>query len=107
MKGKFTITPLKNKLMKMPFFSISTFTCSKPLLYTIHLIYICFLFLGSLTQAIRNFAKGLESWLSAAMAGCPSDMVDIKVRISLTLFTLEHVIYVYQTILLYFFPLFI
>lgn len=34
---------------------------------------------GSLTQAIRNFAKGLESWLSAAMAGCPSDMVDIKV----------------------------
>ncbi|XP_014261272.1 DNA-binding protein RFX2 isoform X3 [Cimex lectularius] len=34
---------------------------------------------SSLTQAIRNFAKGLESWLSAAMQGCPTDMVDIKV----------------------------
>ncbi|XP_073976592.1 regulatory transcription factor Rfx isoform X3 [Rhodnius prolixus] len=34
---------------------------------------------SSLTQAIRNFAKGLESWLSSAMQGCPSDMIDIKV----------------------------
>uniref|UniRef100_A0A1B6CLU1 RFX-type winged-helix domain-containing protein n=1 Tax=Clastoptera arizonana TaxID=38151 RepID=A0A1B6CLU1_9HEMI len=34
---------------------------------------------SSLTQAIRNFAKGLESWLKAAMVGCPQDMVDIKV----------------------------
>ncbi|XP_014281285.1 DNA-binding protein RFX2 isoform X3 [Halyomorpha halys] len=34
---------------------------------------------SSLTQAIRNFAKGLESWLSSAMVGCPPDMVDIKV----------------------------
>lgn len=36
---------------------------------------------GSLTQAIRNFAKGLESWLTSAMAGCPQEMVDIKVLI--------------------------
>jgi len=36
-------------------------------------------FLGSLTQAIRNFAKGLESWLTAAMAGCPEEMMHIKV----------------------------
>lgn len=34
---------------------------------------------SSLTQAIRNFAKGLESWLTSAMAGCPQEMVDIKV----------------------------
>ncbi|KAK9501132.1 hypothetical protein O3M35_002232 [Rhynocoris fuscipes] len=34
---------------------------------------------SSLTQAIRNFAKGLESWLSSAMQGCPTDMIDIKV----------------------------
>uniref|UniRef100_A0A146KXS1 Transcription factor RFX3 n=6 Tax=Lygus hesperus TaxID=30085 RepID=A0A146KXS1_LYGHE len=34
---------------------------------------------SSLTQAIRNFAKGLESWLSSAMQGCPSDMIEIKV----------------------------
>ena len=26
----------------------------------------------SLTQAIRNFAKSLESWLTAAMADCPT-----------------------------------
>jgi len=36
-------------------------------------------FPGSLTQAIRNFAKGLESWLTAAMAGCPEEMMHIKV----------------------------
>jgi regulatory factor X 1/2/3 len=34
---------------------------------------------SSLTQAIRNFAKGLESWLTAAMAGCPEEMMHIKV----------------------------
>nr|XP_053646238.1 DNA-binding protein RFX2-like [Cherax quadricarinatus] len=34
---------------------------------------------SSLTQAIRNFAKSLESWLSSAMLGCPSEVVNIKV----------------------------
>ncbi|XP_069703475.1 DNA-binding protein RFX2-like isoform X2 [Periplaneta americana] len=34
---------------------------------------------SSLTQAIRNFAKGLESWLTAAMTGCPEEMMHIKV----------------------------
>jgi len=34
---------------------------------------------SSLTQAIRNFAKGLESGLTAAMIGCPQEMVNIKV----------------------------
>ncbi|XP_065073163.1 DNA-binding protein RFX2 isoform X6 [Ochlerotatus camptorhynchus] len=31
-----------------------------------------------LTQAIRNFAKNLESWLSSAMSGCPEPIVAIK-----------------------------
>ncbi|CAL4071843.1 unnamed protein product [Meganyctiphanes norvegica] len=34
---------------------------------------------SSLTQSIRNFAKSLESWLSNAMSGCPSEVVQIKV----------------------------
>lgn len=38
-------------------------------------------FLGSLTQSIRNFAKGLESWLTSAMADCPEEMTQIKVYI--------------------------
>lgn len=36
---------------------------------------------GTLTQAIRNFAKGLEAALTSAMAGCPQEMIDIKVNI--------------------------
>ena len=32
----------------------------------------------SLTQAIRNFAKSLESWLTAAMADCPADITAVK-----------------------------
>lgn len=43
--------------------------------------------LGSLTQAIRNFAKCLESWLSSAMVGCPDEVV--KVKVSLTLFSFK------------------
>ncbi|XP_055615716.1 DNA-binding protein RFX2 isoform X2 [Toxorhynchites rutilus septentrionalis] len=31
-----------------------------------------------LTQAIRNFAKNLENWLSSAMSGCPEQVVAIK-----------------------------
>ncbi|XP_067209809.1 DNA-binding protein RFX2 isoform X3 [Linepithema humile] len=33
---------------------------------------------SSLTQSIRNFAKGLESWLQSAMADCPQEMTQIK-----------------------------
>uniref|UniRef100_A0A182KB92 RFX-type winged-helix domain-containing protein n=1 Tax=Anopheles christyi TaxID=43041 RepID=A0A182KB92_9DIPT len=31
-----------------------------------------------LTQAIRNFAKNLENWLTSAMGGCPEPIVAIK-----------------------------
>ncbi|KAJ8668157.1 hypothetical protein QAD02_009820 [Eretmocerus hayati] len=31
-----------------------------------------------LTQSIRNFAKGLESWLTLAMNDCPEEMMQIK-----------------------------
>lgn len=34
---------------------------------------------GALTQAIRNFAKSLESWLTGAMMNIPEEMVRIKV----------------------------
>ncbi|KAG7281919.1 hypothetical protein CRUP_002977 [Coryphaenoides rupestris] len=34
---------------------------------------------SALTQAIRNFAKGLESWLTNAMMNIPEEMVRIKV----------------------------
>ncbi|XP_076371290.1 DNA-binding protein RFX2-like isoform X6 [Tachypleus tridentatus] len=34
---------------------------------------------SSLTQAIRNFAKSLEGWLTSAMAGCPDNMIRVKV----------------------------
>ncbi|XP_018917039.2 DNA-binding protein RFX2 isoform X2 [Bemisia tabaci] len=34
---------------------------------------------SSLTQSIRNFAKGLESWLTCAMQGCPPEIVELKV----------------------------
>ena len=37
-------------------------------------------FLGSLTQAIRNFAKSLEGWLKSAMQGIPEEMQKTKVR---------------------------
>lgn len=38
------------------------------------------LLLGALTQAIRNFAKSLESWLTNAMMNIPEEMVRIKVH---------------------------
>ncbi|KTG43335.1 hypothetical protein cypCar_00006700 [Cyprinus carpio] len=34
---------------------------------------------GALTQAIRNFAKSLESWLTNAMMNIPEEMVRVKV----------------------------
>ncbi|XP_069460483.1 MHC class II regulatory factor RFX1 isoform X2 [Ambystoma mexicanum] len=34
---------------------------------------------SALTQAIRNFAKSLESWLSSAMMNIPEEMVRVKV----------------------------
>ncbi|XP_026807033.1 DNA-binding protein RFX2-like [Rhopalosiphum maidis] len=33
----------------------------------------------TLTQAIRHFSKGVESWLISAMQGCPEEMISIKV----------------------------
>lgn len=38
------------------------------------------LFLGALTQAIRNFAKSLEGWLSNAMNAIPQRMIQTKVE---------------------------
>ena len=34
---------------------------------------------GALTQAIRNFAKSLENWLTGAMMNIPEEMVRTKV----------------------------
>jgi regulatory factor X 1/2/3 len=39
-------------------------------------------FLGSLTQAIRNFAKSLENWLKGAMTNVPDEMMKTKVKIN-------------------------
>lgn len=42
---------------------------------------ICFIcFSGALTQAIRNFAKSLEGWLSNAMNAIPQRMIQTKVH---------------------------
>ena len=41
-----------------------------------------FLLTGSLTQAIRNFAKSLENWLKGAMANVPDEMIKTKVRLT-------------------------
>lgn len=38
------------------------------------------LFSGALTQAIRNFAKSLEGWLSHAMNAIPQPMIQTKVE---------------------------
>lgn len=38
-----------------------------------------FFYLGALTQAIRNFAKSLEGWLSNAMNNIPQRMIQTKV----------------------------
>lgn len=35
--------------------------------------------LGALTQAIRNFAKSLEGWLTNAMSAIPQKMIQTKV----------------------------
>lgn len=34
---------------------------------------------SSLTQAIRNFAKSLEGWLTQALSGCPPQLHEVKV----------------------------
>lgn len=36
---------------------------------------------GALTQAIRNFAKSLEGWLTTAMNAVPQRMVQTKVSV--------------------------
>ena len=38
-----------------------------------------FISIGSLTQAIRNFAKSLEGWLKNAMQNVPEEMFRTKV----------------------------
>jgi len=38
-----------------------------------------FVITGSLTQTIRNFAKGLESSLRVAISSIPEGMVNVKV----------------------------
>ena len=50
---------------------------------------------SSLTQSIRNFAKGLENWLTGAMNGCPQEMVLIKVIIPLLLLLLLLVLFLF------------
>jgi len=43
----------------------------------------CFLPLpASLTQAVRNFAKGLEGWLVNSLDQIPKKMADVKVSIT-------------------------
>uniref|UniRef100_A0A452TD72 Regulatory factor X1 n=1 Tax=Ursus maritimus TaxID=29073 RepID=A0A452TD72_URSMA len=37
---------------------------------------------SALTQAIRNFAKSLESWLTHAMVNIPEEMLRVKVRLT-------------------------
>lgn len=53
------------------------------LLFVLFSFRILFLFspAGALTQAIRNFAKSLESWLTGAMMDIPEEMVRVKVRL--------------------------
>jgi len=36
---------------------------------------------ASLTQAVRNFAKGLEGWLVNSLDQIPKKMADVKVSI--------------------------
>ena len=42
---------------------------------------VCFLPTASLTQAVRNFAKGLEGWLVNSLDQIPKKMADVKVSI--------------------------
>lgn len=44
---------------------------------------VCFLPTASLTQAVRNFAKGLEGWLVNSLDQIPKKMADVKVRIAI------------------------
>lgn len=49
------------------------------------------LLLGALTQAIRNFAKSLESWLTNAMMNIPEEMVRIKVHHPCAVFLMKEI----------------
>lgn len=55
--------------------SLSAHTCFD----FFHLFYILSC-IGALTQAIRNFAKSLEGWLSNAMNNIPQRMIQTKVN---------------------------
>lgn len=50
------------------------------MLLCLSLCFLCFCFSGALTQAIRNFAKSLEGWLSNAMNAIPQRMIQTKVH---------------------------
>ena len=47
------------------------------------IIYCTFYPVASLTQAVRNFAKGLESWLQNSLDQIPKKMADVKVSVTL------------------------
>lgn len=45
------------------------------------LVMSCFDPAGTLTQAIRNFAKSLEGWLTNAMSDFPQQVIQTKVTV--------------------------
>lgn len=60
----------------------------------------CSLSSGTLTQAIRNFAKSLEGWLTNAMTSFPQEIIRTKVsaEVFVRLSACMHMIYVsYKT----------
>ena len=48
-----------------------------------------FSFSASLTQAVRNFAKGLEGWLINSLEQIPKKMADVKVSVSMDIVSLS------------------
>ena len=57
--------------------------CCERVKETMVIIYCTFYPLASLTQAVRNFAKGLESWLQNSLDQIPKKMADVKVSVNL------------------------
>ena len=51
--------------------------------YRNHWMFFFFSFSASLTQAVRNFAKGLEGWLINSLEQIPKKMADVKVSVSI------------------------
>lgn len=50
---------------------------------------LCLPNLGSLTSAIRNYAKCLESWLVGSLTDIPQKMVDLKVIKTIKTYTVD------------------